>query len=135
MQTRYLYPSLCSVMLKVSCSSDAYPHTYLPTYLPTYRPTYLHIYVHTYYPINSISRTICLLIIPCVTLSSDASENTLPVPSYRTKGLCPFEIRRQKLAVKGRALQSEVLCTLGEWMTMMMLSFYLMHLNIFLFLD
>lgn len=40
-------------------------------------------------------------------------ESFLPVPSFRTKGLCPIEIRRQRLAIRGRALQNEIQCPLG----------------------
>mmetsp|Transcript_11675 Transcript_11675/g.11714 ORF Transcript_11675/g.11714 Transcript_11675/m.11714 type:complete len:362 (+) Transcript_11675:174-1259(+) len=37
----------------------------------------------------------------------------LPVPSYRERNLCPFEIRRYKLAERGRMLLRDTECPLG----------------------
>ncbi len=41
-------------------------------------------------------------------------SGSLPVPSFRQRGLCPFEIRRFRLACSGREMQREVDCPLGE---------------------
>ena len=38
----------------------------------------------------------------------------VPVPSFRMRNICPFEIRRFRLAQAGRLLQREVDCPLGE---------------------
>jgi hypothetical protein len=41
-------------------------------------------------------------------------QSALPVPSLRAKGICPYELRRHRLATKGRELQREVECPLGR---------------------
>lgn len=40
-------------------------------------------------------------------------SGTLPIPSFRQRRLCPFEIRRYRLATSGRELQRESECPLG----------------------
>eukprot|EP01039_Chlorochromonas_danica_P003054 gene3054-3334_t len=43
----------------------------------------------------------------------DGKQNQLPIPSYRESNLCPFEIRRLRLAKLGRALHHMIPCPLG----------------------
>lgn len=43
-----------------------------------------------------------------------SSRGVLPIPSLRAKGVCAYELRRHRLATKGRELQREVDCPLGE---------------------
>lgn len=38
---------------------------------------------------------------------------TIPLPSYKQSQICPFELRRQRLAKKGRLLQKKNECPLG----------------------
>lgn len=40
-------------------------------------------------------------------------HGVLPVPSLRARGVCPYELRRHRLAAKGRELQREMSCPLG----------------------
>lgn len=40
-------------------------------------------------------------------------SGTLPIPSFRQRRLCPFEIRRFRLATSGRELQRETDCPMG----------------------
>lgn len=42
-----------------------------------------------------------------------AQDSGLPLPSYRMRGLCPFEIKRYRLAKSGRELHREIDCPLG----------------------
>jgi hypothetical protein len=39
---------------------------------------------------------------------------TVPVPSYRLKNVCPYELRRFRLAQAGRLLQKAVPCPMGK---------------------
>lgn len=41
-------------------------------------------------------------------------RSLLPVPSLRARGVCPYELRRHRLATSGRELQREVDCPLGS---------------------
>lgn len=41
------------------------------------------------------------------------SKSVLPVPSLRARGICPYELRRHRLATAGRELQREADCPLG----------------------
>jgi hypothetical protein len=43
----------------------------------------------------------------------EGTEALLPVPSYTMKNKCEFELRRFKLACRGRALQRRTACPLG----------------------
>ena len=38
----------------------------------------------------------------------------VPLPSFRLKNVCPYELRRFRLAQAGRALQKEVVCPMGK---------------------
>lgn len=42
-----------------------------------------------------------------------ALENILPIPSFRDQNICPFELRRHRLARYGRELQKYVICPLN----------------------
>lgn len=44
---------------------------------------------------------------------SSESRSLLPVPSLRARGICPYELRRHRLATAGRELQREASCPLG----------------------
>ena len=46
-------------------------------------------------------------------MPSSNTHSVLPVPSLRARGICPYELRRHRLALKGRELQKEVSCPLG----------------------
>ncbi|KAJ1412324.1 hypothetical protein B484DRAFT_402341, partial [Ochromonadaceae sp. CCMP2298] len=43
----------------------------------------------------------------------EGGQTNLPLPSLRIRNLCPFELRRYKLACRGRELDREVDCPLG----------------------
>jgi hypothetical protein len=45
--------------------------------------------------------------------NDDEGIEAVPVPSYRLRNQCPFEVRRFKLAVAGRLKQREVSCPFG----------------------
>lgn len=45
---------------------------------------------------------------------SATNRGMLPVPSLRARGVCPYELRRHRLATSGRELQREVDCPLGK---------------------
>lgn len=47
-----------------------------------------------------------------------SQRNVLPVPSLRARGVCPYELRRHRLATRGRELQREVDCPLGMHCTL-----------------
>jgi hypothetical protein len=47
------------------------------------------------------------------TSTISSSQSFLPIPSYRQRSQCPFEIKRNRLAKSGRDLQREILCPLG----------------------
>ena len=46
--------------------------------------------------------------------TSNGTKSVLPVPSLRARGICPYELRRHRLATAGRELQREVDCPLGK---------------------
>ena len=46
--------------------------------------------------------------------TSIGTKSVLPVPSLRARGICPYELRRHRLATAGRELQREVDCPLGK---------------------
>lgn len=48
---------------------------------------------------------------------SATGRGMLPVPSLRARGVCPYELRRHRLATSGRELQREVDCPLGKRLT------------------
>lgn len=56
-------------------------------------------------PINGISST--------TSATERPVRGLLPVPSLRARGVCPYELRRHRLATSGRELQREVDCPLG----------------------
>jgi hypothetical protein len=45
---------------------------------------------------------------------NDEEDSLLPVPSFIMRNLCPFEVRRFRLAARGRDLQRVVDCPLGK---------------------
>ncbi len=45
--------------------------------------------------------------------SEVAPQTTLPIPSFREQNICPFELRRHRLARYGRELQKYVVCPLN----------------------
>ena len=44
--------------------------------------------------------------------SLEFTERVMPIPSYRERNLCVFELKRNRLAKQGRELQREVVCPL-----------------------
>lgn len=46
-------------------------------------------------------------------VSAEGKPMTIPLPSYKQSQICPFELRRQRLAKKGRLLQKKNDCPLG----------------------
>jgi len=46
-------------------------------------------------------------------LPEGETDRPLPVPAFSSRGVCPFELRRLRLAQRGRQLYKEVNCPLG----------------------
>ena len=57
-------------------------------------------------------------------------DRPLPIPAFSAIGLCPFELKRLRLAQKGRLLHKQVNCTLGceDFILKKDLRFHVMYL-------
>lgn len=65
----------------------------------------------------NMSQCVCHVCMKVCVMCLDAEEggidSLLPLPSFRESVVCPFELRRFRLAVRGRALLREAECPLG----------------------
>ena len=48
-----------------------------------------------------------------ITVNTSSDYNLLPIPSFREQNICPFELRRHRLARHGRELQRYLICPLN----------------------